>query len=553
MKSLVIGAGLLALIAGTQAETLKCCGVLGNSGEQGATLVRFGEKPASGLGVVYDKFGSLWDRAGDGVLNRYSADGRLFASYRIASSAGRSAGDKAVLMGDMLLLKVGKKLYTLPVDAAPESAPTPLKVEVTRLSFGTRDGWAAAAREKEVFLINATGTTRAVATLDAEPDNIEIGPDGGVFVQVKGKLLRVDATDRSPLPSPGGRPQWLTGHWFGGAWHGTIRRFNAALQPDPGVVLGGASGSFIGYVEGNHELNNPCGLAHLGANLYAASGWEGILHLLEWQPADKRFKIIRRIGAVPQCSGLAMDRKGRVWHHTGVWEWNDGPDAPLKHSVPPPEEMFGAVMLENDVMVAPANRWGKKALYHGKLDGPVAAQIDVNALPLDGVACAAVTWEKRQALLVVTKTGKGAALAIGQDGKFQNKSGPVELQAATPLRELTSLASSGTGTLLAAADGQIIEFKNWQETRRWRSWDDDRFGDKIFLAASQGRLWVSDTTRHRVVCFDLAAHKPRAVFGTLGNELAALQAPQIIAANGSRAVVFDSGNQRLVKLELPTP
>ena len=66
------------------------------------------------------------------------------------------------------------------------------------------------------------------------------------------------------------------------------------------------------------------------------SGLEGILHLMEWQTADKRFKIIRRIGAAPSCSGLAMDRKNRVWYYTGVWEWNDSPDTPLKHSVPPP-------------------------------------------------------------------------------------------------------------------------------------------------------------------------------------------------------------------------
>ena len=567
MKRLMIGIGWLALTAGAHAESLQGCGVLGNSGEQGATLVRFGAKSAGGMGVVQDRFGSLWDRAGDGVLNRYAADGRQLASYPIASSPGRTAGDKAVVLGDVLLLKLDRKLYTLSLEAAPGRAPSPLPVEATRLSFGTHDGWAAAARGKEVFLINATGATRAVAVLEAEADDLEIGPDGGVYARLGGNLQRVDAAaaERGPWPSPGDRPQWLDGHWFGAAWHGTLRRFDAALQPDPGVVLGGASGSFIGYVEGNHELNNGCGLAHLGGSVYAASGMEGILHLMEWLPADRRFKIVRRIGAVPGCTGLAMDRKGRVWYHTGVWEWNDGPDAPLKHSVPPPEDpgVFGAAMLENDVLVAPAMRWGKKALYAGKLDGPAAAQIDVEPLPADGVTCAVVTWGQRQALLVMNRTGRGVALEIGPDGKFHSQSGAVELQTSVPLRELTSLASSGPDALLGAADGQVIEFaragNNWREVRRWNSWgdgDEARFGDKVFLAASQGRLWVADTARQRVVCFDPSSRKPLAAFGTVdrpGNDLALLHAPQVLAVNGRRAVVFDSGNQRLMKLEIRTP
>ena len=65
------------------AAELRNAGILGNSGEQGATLVRFGEKPAMGLGVVLDPQGGLWDRGGDGALNRYALDGRLLGSWKI--------------------------------------------------------------------------------------------------------------------------------------------------------------------------------------------------------------------------------------------------------------------------------------------------------------------------------------------------------------------------------------------------------------------------------------------------------------------------------------
>ena len=62
----------LALNPAARAQHLVCDGILGNSGEQGQTLVLFGAKQARGLGVVYDKYGTLWDRGGSGALNRYA-------------------------------------------------------------------------------------------------------------------------------------------------------------------------------------------------------------------------------------------------------------------------------------------------------------------------------------------------------------------------------------------------------------------------------------------------------------------------------------------------
>ena len=76
---------------------------------------------------------------------------------------------------------------------------------------------------------------------------------------------------------------------------------------------------------------------------------------------------------------------------------------------------------------------------------------------------------------------------------------------------------------------------------------------RVFIAADEGRLWAADAERHRVVCFNLGTGKPLAVFGICdkaGADLASLDRPQAIAARGRRAVVYDSGNQRLVKLAL---
>jgi len=538
-------------------DSLKFSGILGNSGEQGKTLIRFSEKPASGIGVVYDSTGSLWDRAGEKKLNRYAPDGRLLATYPLPTGGSANARDVITLIGETLLLKLDKRLFTLPVSAPSGTSPKPLDIEATRLSFNHETGWAAAANGKEIFKVKTTGETEPVATLNEEPYEIEIGPGGKIFMQAKDKLGPVEAASADEFfTSPGDRPQWLAGHWFGSAGHGTIRRFDKNLKPDPGVVLGGASGWFIGYVEGNHEMNSSRGLAKLEGNLFASSGLEGVMHLLEWKPLEKRFQIIRRIGAIPVCTGLAIDSKGRVWFQSGVWNWTDGPDAAITHSVPPADNgIMGATMTKDDVMIAPGVRWKRSSFFAGNFDGPVKP-FEVEGLPENAVACALISTEKREAILITDSTGKGSISFHNPDGKPAGKASDTQLLTSSPIHSLTSLGSTSE-KLYAAADGHMIEFSvdgnHWKETRRWNSWDADRFGEKIHLTVSENRLWVSDTDRHRVLCFDLSSGKPVGNFGISdepGDDLGHLNFPKTLAANGRRAVIFDSSNQRLIKLEL---
>jgi hypothetical protein len=540
------------------ADSIRCVGVLGNSGEQGPTLVRFAGKAASGMGVVCDASGSLWDRAGTDRLNRYAVDGRLLGSYPLTDSGGAHDHDRLVLIGDVLLMKLGNKLFTLGTDSPAGTLPTPLAVEANRLSFNTHDGFAAAAMGRRVVLVNAAGETKTVGESEHDIGDIEIGPEGNIHVFSNNHLYQVGGHQTNgPWPSPGNFPQWLGGHWYGSAWHGTIRRFNAGLMPEPGVVLGGASGSFIGYVEGNHELNDGRGLAHLRGPLFAASGSEGVMHLLEWQP--DRFKILRRIGATFSCSALSIDGKNRIWHRAGYWEWNDGPDTPLRHSTPPPDEpgFFGAVTLSSGVAVAPAIRWKNKVLYSSTAGG-AARLSDLAAMPDGAVACAAFPLDGRNALWIANARGEGNVCFVGNEGTHEGQAGDFHLETRPPLDGLTSL-TAGDGILYAASNGQIIELaleqKSWSEVRRWNGWGEapaDRFGETLHVAFHDDRLWVSDTARQRVICFDSKTRQPLAIFGETdkaGDTLATLDSPRAIAVRGSLAVLFDSGNQRLMRLE----
>ncbi len=550
------------LAAGSlRADVLQCAGILGNSGEQGSSLVRFGTAEASGLGVVCDRYGSLWDRAGAGVLNRYSPDGRLLATYRLPDSQPNRSSDAIALTGENVLLRLGKGLYSLPLDAPSGTAAKPMNVAADWMSPSAQGGWVAAATANEVFLVNAAGERKPVAILKTNVQGLELGPDGVVYVQDAGGLSRVDAA--APIrvgPLPGERPQFLAGSWFGSGWHSTVRRFDAALNPAPGVVLGGNSGSFIGHVDEQSEIVNGRGLAQVNPNLFAISGLSGVMHLLQWSHTNARFTPVRRIGAVPQCAALGLDRDGRVWYGSGSWQWSDGPATPLRYGIPA-GQVFTTTMLDSDVMVAYAQLHSKPALIYGKLDSEMQQRHIEKAadLPGEAVAIVATEFRKRRALLVLTKKGQATVVYIGANGSYESDAGTAELATATPVREWTALAAAGRDGLIGAGDGFVIELArdgdNWRETRRWNSWGqnaDEKFGANIWLSAA-GRLWVADATRHRVLCFDPATRRPLAFFGSVdvsGDSLSTLNTPRTLTANVNKAVVFDSGNQRVVKLEL---
>jgi len=559
---------LLTLATAARADTLVSTGILGNSGEQGATLIRFadagsrkgaiGGGSAVGMGVAADRFGGLWDRGGPGLLNRYAADGRLLGQYPLPK--GASGSDQLTLVGDTLVLQVQGKLYTLDVSAAPGTEPTPLGRDSQCISFGSANGAIASVLKGRLTLVNPK--TKAVTEVGdiGDASQVELGPDGAVYAAAGSKVRKYvggkEVTEGWPRGGPGERMQLLDGSFFGHAWHGTIRRFTADLEPDPGVVLGGASGSFIGHLDQNSELSNARGMAKVRENLYAASGFTGVLHLVAWDPARRQMRIVRRIGAVPYCTALALDRAGNVWWHLGAWAWADGPATPIEHGVNAPDELAQPAMLPGDRMAAAGWLWGKPAFYHGPLSTEVKGwHIEkAAAMMRSAIACAAYRQDNRLRLLAIDAAGKAACFNIGDDGAHQGDGGPVTLAPAQPVKQWTSLATKDDTTLLAGADGFVLELKfesgAWKETRRWNSWaGGDPFGPSIRVACDAGRIWVTDRDRHRVCAFDAATGKLLATFGKAGAGLDELTHPETIAARGDRAVVYDSGNQRLVKLE----
>jgi len=562
-----------------RAAQITCAGVLGNSGEQGQTLVRFGAVPANGLGVVHDETGSLWDRGGDGVLNRYALDGRLLATYKIPASHV-DANDRIIRLGNNLVLDIAGKLYKLPLDAAPGAAATPFGVQADMMSFGSANGSIAIATlspdrkswSVSLFDPETRQTTPLIDGPLASLQDIELTPDKGLVANSKWQLQLFRngkaVTEGWPRSGPGDRLQLLDGFWYGSVWHGTIRRFNAELEPDPGVVLGGGSGAFIGHVDGNMEIEACRGLAAVQGNLFAGSGMYGILQLLNWSKELQQFQLIRRIGAVQLCQGLGINRQGRVWYNSGYWNWDDSPASILHDctAAGPGRDTPGIgqlVLLPGDNFVAPEIRNGHTQIIGGPFawnvfitdlkDGPTTKTglLNGSAVYMNG---------KIQTLITINAAGEGETWRVDTVGKMIADLGQTKLQTQDPVKEWTSLAMKNADTLLGAGDGSVIEMTRgdgdiWRETKRWNSWQGaapSAFGGKIYICSDAGNLWVSDTEHHRVLCFGLADGTLRATFGAgqAGDDLGHLNGPRAIAARESRAVVFDSGNQRIVKLVL---
>jgi hypothetical protein len=553
---------LLAIGVGTvSAADVRCDGVLGNSGEQGAALVRFASEPARGIGVAIDSVGSLWDRAGKGRLNRYAPDGRLLASFRITGD--QNGNDQLALVGDTLVLFLGGQLYSLSTSAPSGSEATPLKRDARCISFSAHQGRIAMATRDQVLLLDPLSGQTSVVGPFKEADAVEIGPDGEVYAMKEGKMhrLKAPAGDGWPRGGPGERPQFLDGWWYGHAWHGTIRRADVRLDPAPGVVLGGASGSFIGHLDQNSELSNSRGMGKLWDGVFALSGIGGILQLASWDGAKSQFTVVRRIGAVPVCRGLGLDRDGNVFHHTGVWRWDDAPDAPLRFQVNVPEGLGQVVMLDDRRSAAAAYMWGKPAFIRGPLTGEVSIERieKACALPKETVGAAAWKADGGWTLLTLMPDGAHHAFALDPEGRYRSDLQGVKLATAAPVAAWTSLGMLD-GKLMAAGDGHVIAFERdgegWRESRRWNSWGtsaDQRFGSRIHLASDGRSLVVADRERQRVLGFAGTGGAPRWSFGTVdkaGADLSTCDHPETVAVQGGRVVVFDAGNQRLLKLRI---
>ena len=135
-------------------------------------------------------------------------------------------------------------------------------------------------------------------------------------------------------------------------------------HPAPGVVLGGASGHFIGHVACNYDIEMAQGISRISPGIFAIGGISGIIHLAEWSNENKRLLLRRRIGSVVDPGCLELDAQGRILCGHNIWNWNCDALSPATIShvfkITAPCSHFDA-----DTIIGIGEHYGKPAIIMG--------------------------------------------------------------------------------------------------------------------------------------------------------------------------------------------
>lgn len=596
---------LLAISAMAASEaTLRPVGVIGNTGEQGSALVRLtpdhsyrGHVNAVGCGVVLDRLGTLWTRMDDAFVSRLSLDGRQLG--RFPSPKSSSGYDTIVILGDQILLLANGELSALPIDAAPGAAFKPLGLKLRALAHTPVKGRLAAitaaggiiwvkadgsqgetvAQLPHAWLIEADGTG---SLFIGTRDNPQQAGDGwmrkfvgGTEVTSKGWPKPWDLVHPGIATVPSFL-QWDDGMFFvGGGGH--VSALDANLDPAPGTVLGMQGKTVIGIgADWRQELGCARGIVRIRAGSYAIGGSWGQPFFAEWPDPTRSMHLLSWFTGRSACSALNLDADGNVYVDRLMYAWSATPD-----SFPTATE-GGASIVSQIVRAGPRlllrqDRWNHGDSWALPLYSGTQLQnndwLSTEKVPKDwwdraqtrvgrpdGFSAVAYPDGDGFTLICLADASGGRVMQLHANGRFRAAGTATAFRTAQPGKELTSLAMRDEKTLLAAIDGQVVELtragEDWQEQRRWNSWgkaDGEHFGARIRLTCDQGRLLVADSDRQRVLWFAAAGGRPKTQFGrtdAAGNDLQSLDGPGMIAVCGDRAVVHDSGNQRLVKLEL---
>lgn len=527
----------IILCCSLHADSLRKVGFLGNSGS-----VRFG-KSTSGMGPVLDDDHTLWERGGATLLNRYALDGRLLASFEIPE--GGSDNDQLTRVRNHLLLNLKGRLFSF---SLPDHTLTELPGirDLKILSSSSFQGRVVILTGKTLsWLDPGNGKTELLAEVHTPISDVHITDNG--IVHAFGREQVIAWKNGKPLPGfpkgfKGERPQKIGEHWYSHTWHGTINRMNADFQPDPGVVLGGASGSFIGFLPQSADLSKGRGMARIREGLFAVSGMGGVVQFLSWNDNERRFEIVRRLGALTGISGIALDQTGQIWTTHGSWRWDDGPEVPATIGDKLAEISAQPTVLGGRTLCVVKTHYSNTRLAHGPLiDASGWSHFNWRAikdfkLSPEITGSAAITHEGRRSLVIVERGGKAYQIGISNSGDLA--SNPVEIEL-PGLKNCTSLAWSNH-QLLAADSGQIIAFKPIAKSRWEMTGSTPITTGEIHISSDDSSTVISERESGKLHLHDSSGNRTATLEG--------LASPTHVAIAGDRIAVYEEGKQQLTKL-----
>jgi hypothetical protein len=346
-------------------------------------------------------------------------------------------------------------------------------------------------------------------------------------------------------------------------WYGYISRLDRYGKAAPGNVrIGGPK----------HDIDYPSQFAAVAPGLTAVtSAVYDSLHLVRTGQAEQ-IQAARRIGCLPEVRSLGLSPQGWVFVGTprGVrwWRWDDAPDAPCRRSEA--QQALTQGTFGGDRFFTLAISGGLKrpipSVFQPALD-PELGFFNRKLVPLDdqlvpfarpvGLSAAPYSDQPTVALAVDAETKKLWRTRFDWRSFRTPERNWTSIEVNPPLESPTDVTALADGRILVADGGTIRllvpdggGYRNEWALESYRD-AGDRFGSRLRMAVSGTRLWVSDAERHRVLVYDWVERKPLTQHGRTdepGTDIDELAAPEQIAVSGDRAVIFDSGNQRVVKL-----
>jgi len=587
------------------AAELQPVGVIGNSGEAGAGLVR--ANPRGGYsGAALDSDGTLWLSGGD-ALNRVGLDGHLIERFPLEPNGSLVDSRSFAVLDGQLYFFVGSgkttALFALPMRSGATAKALPLKLPERRNEWERcclapqpyKKQLVLAANAKAadqgatVFLLNPTdgaikpaftikGAAPQGVAVDEKREVIYVGASNIFAVKPDGTVLPgfpVACTKTPAIPTSfNGVISLANDSLWETAWYGFLSRLDLHGNAAPGRV-----------VQWHHDLDYPAQVLALNA---AADGQRGSSEALLittpypwayyfacWDGAQQELRLLRRIGCLPHVYSLGLSEDG--WITVGLphsqlwWKWDDGGAAPVRqadiHIAATPgffrgEEFFALAKVYH------VNDQQNKTCIPAEFS---RRMLDRNEARRVGEW---VPMKQPVGLAVQEPIGKSGAFLLATDAASKQLwRTPFNLGNLTPedkwqavpvegdgLRAPTDIVALRDGRVLLADEGSIMLLEpaanGFKTVWRWEKWGDTPdacFGKRLRMAVDGTNVLVSDSDRHRVVWLDWAERKLLAICGETdkpGDDAKHLNAPTFVALSGTRAVVADSGNQRVVKIVL---
>ncbi|MBM4048815.1 MAG: hypothetical protein FJ279_27245 [Planctomycetes bacterium] len=298
-------------------------------------------------------------------------------------------------------------------------------------------------------------------------------------------------------------------------------------------------------------------------------------YLARWDGGRQQLEWVRRIGCLPRVASLNLSDDG--WVAVGTdrttlwWRWDDAADAPPRKAGLHVAVTTGFFSGERLLALAAQYRLDdmlRRAPVPTVFNPIAGSRNEAERLgdpaPMKQPVGLSVCHSpgKGRPLLYVTDAATKQIWRTGlqlhdlrpDQGKWQAVRLGAELRAPSDIAALTD------GRLLLADQGSIMllepdedGFRVAWQFDRWGEEPSQRFGRRLRFAVDGAWMVVSDTDRHRLCWLDWAERNLLGQFGETdkaGDDAGHLESPTLVSLRGTRAVVADAGNQRVLKLML---